>query len=663
MYSKCIALYLALGVGISAQAALADGLFDDSPSPVEREFFAGRARDAEKALVALKVIEHYSSIQQMQAGNCDPAIEIEGKANASDADAQLFLGELFFEGLCVQKDLMKGFQWIQKAADQGSLEAKRQLAQAFEQGLGTDQDQAQAAKYMKEAAEGGDAAAMGMLAVYLTDGRGVPKNPQLGITWLEKAADNGDYNSASRLGLIFLDGKLTAPDPAKALKYALPAAEHGTPFAQAMVGFAYLARNNLTEAHKWLNIAAASSIPAVAKMAGDQRDKIEPTMKADELEKARTLASEWKPKTEDDRVDVFSAAKVKLSDYSVDNAQRLAEKEATAELGRLSIPITKEAFLQAIQEDKLGVFVLFHRAGASLETIFWPGGLRPLYLSVDYGADHVFEYLLDHGALIDAVSKETGQGALTRAIAHDRIRMANLLLDKGATAKQPPEWRGGGSDGGPLAGGTPLAYALWDKKPDVELINRLFAAGASTDERYSANKTPLEYALEQPVEVLNLLLQRGADPNAEDAYQQSILWHAVTLEHMSPDAFVALLKVGADVDWPDNDMSPFILAVWLGKSQLVSAMIDAGAKPDMSYRIENDKLPVGMSDSDKRFLGSGGSALMLAVSRGNVAVCQTLIKAGADPNRTIKYGDQESSANSLADAKGDPLLKQALAVR
>jgi TPR repeat protein/ankyrin repeat protein len=661
MYQRLILSCLALG--LLGHEASADGLFSDSPSPVEREFFAEQAKNAEKALVALKLFDKYSRIQQMQAGNCDPAIETEGKANANDVDAQLLLGQLFFDGLCVQRDPTKAFEWTKKAADQGNLEAKRQLAQAYEQGLGAAQDPAQAARYMKEAAEGGDAVAMGLLAVYLIEGRGVPKNPQLAISWLQKAADSGDYDSASRLGLIYLDEKLTAADPVKALKYSLPAAEHGTPFAQAMAGFAYLAQNNLIEGHKWLNIAAASSIPAVAKMASAQRDKIEPTMTADELAKARALASEWKPKTKDDHVDVFSTVRVKLPDYDADKAQKITKEEATAELKRLGIPITKEAFLQTIKEDKFGAFVLFHRAGASLETIFWPGGLRPLYLSVDYGSDHVFEYLLEHGAQVDAVSEETGQGALTRAVAHDRIRMANILLDKGATAKQPPEWRGGGSDGGPLAGGTPLAYALWSKKPDVDLINRLFSAGASTDERYSANKTPLEYALEQPVEVVNLLLQRGADPNAEDAYHQSILWHAVTEEHVNTDAFIAVLKAGADVDWPDNEMSPFLLAVWLGKSQLVSALIDAGAQPDMSYKIDNSLLPVGMSDADKRILGSGGSALMLAASRGNAAVCQTLIRAGADPARTIKYGDKEISANSLADAKGDPLLKQALAAR
>ena len=43
----------------------------------------------------------------------------------------------------------------------------------------------------------------------------------------------------------------------------------------------------------------------------------------------------------------------------------LSSNEAMTELERLGVPVTKDAYFDAAKADNLGVFVLFHRAGAA----------------------------------------------------------------------------------------------------------------------------------------------------------------------------------------------------------------------------------------------------------------------------------------------------------
>lgn len=648
-------IYLAIFLCSMAPSAMADGLFSDDPSPAEMTAYG---KQAEAAKNALKLLEQYSQVilvQQMQSGNCDPAFEIETKASAGDVSSQLLYGRLHAEGLCVPKDQNKFIEWITKAADQGNAEANRTLGLAYETGFGVAANQALAAAFMAKAANAGDIEAETKYGSYILEGKGVPQNPSLAVEWFQRAASKGDDEAGIQLGALYVQGELIPRDLNEAAKWLYPVAEKGNQRAQLILGLTLLQQNKNVEAHKWVNLASASPDPQLAELATKNRIELEKAMPRADVEKARKLASEWQPKSPS--VDNTGAPEIVLPAYPPKLASKIDSKKALSELKRLKVPVEKEAFLASIRTNNLGIFTLFHVAGASLETVFWPGGLRPLYLAVDYGADDVFDYLIANGANINAHGIDNGMSALTRAFAHDRPRMIEALLDNGATAAQPPEWKGR-EDLDPLAGGTPLRYAATAETPNLTLIKRLLAAGASTSETFYGGTTVLHEV--KNGEVFTLLVANGADPNAIDDLRESVLWKIVKEDNVDIALLTTALASGANADGPPDQASPLLLMAWRGNAEAVQALVNSGAMADFSYHLRNEVIPGNWDETDQDIVTSGGTPLILAAKKGHAAVSRILVRAGANPRTAIVISGKNVSAMSLAEQSGNPLLISAM---
>ena len=76
-------------------------------------------------------------------------------AEQRDAEAQDFLGTLYFEGRGVSQDYVKARQWWEKAAAQGSASAQNDLGLVYANGLGGPQDLVQAHMWYSLAAGNG----------------------------------------------------------------------------------------------------------------------------------------------------------------------------------------------------------------------------------------------------------------------------------------------------------------------------------------------------------------------------------------------------------------------------------------------------------------------------------------------------------------------------
>ena len=61
-------------------------------------------------------------------------------AEQGDAVAQLFLGQMFFEGLGVLQDYKVAMMWFKKSASSNISMAQNNLGLIYEQGRGVDQD-------------------------------------------------------------------------------------------------------------------------------------------------------------------------------------------------------------------------------------------------------------------------------------------------------------------------------------------------------------------------------------------------------------------------------------------------------------------------------------------------------------------------------------------
>lgn len=120
---------------------------------------------------------------------------------------------------------------------------------------------------------------------------------------------------------------------------------------------------------------------------------------------------------------------------------------------------------------------------------------------------------------------------------------------------------------------------------DPETIKILIDAGANV--RHKASQALLIYLLEGvnrsliDSNVIERLIQAGADVNASDKYRGTVLKHAITrFPYSLPlETIQSLIKAGADVNAPDqNGQTPLMLAEMLKQTELVKVLINAGAK-------------------------------------------------------------------------------------
>jgi ankyrin repeat protein len=145
----------------------------------------------------------------------------------------------------------------------------------------------------------------------------------------------------------------------------------------------------------------------------------------------------------------------------------------------------------------------------------------------------------------------------------------------------------------------------------------LLEHGADVNTKDDFGITPLHWAADKGhVEVVKLLLERGADPNAKSNYSWTSGWtplhYAADKGHI--EVVEALLKHGADVNAKDKDgKTPLHVASVRGDVNIVKLLLERGADPNARD-------------------GNGETPLHWAASKGHVEVVEVLLEYGADIN-------------------------------
>ena len=192
-----------------------------------------------------------------------------------------------------------------KKAENGDAEAQCYVGSVYYFGTGIPQDYREARKWYLLAAEQGNAKAQYNLGLMYSKGEGVPKDYSESYRWYTKAAEAGDAVAQSNLGLIYEKGDGVPKDTAKAVRWYQQAAEHGNAIAQWNLGNIYWnggigVPKNLVLAHLWVNIAGANGFHAYANTAEsgvmpmyqERLETIEKQMTDSQKEKAMDLARE-----------------------------------------------------------------------------------------------------------------------------------------------------------------------------------------------------------------------------------------------------------------------------------------------------------------------------------------------------------------------------------
>lgn len=220
--------------------------------------------------------------------------------------------------------------------------------------------------------------------------------------------------------------------------------------------------------------------------------------------------------------------------------------------------------------------------------------------AAEKGFSSIITMLLEHGADVNACGKEGT--ALQKASHHGNINIVNQLLDHGADIRFVD-----GSYGGPLQAA----------------------------------------AIGGHCEVAKLLLNRGADVNEQPAYwrhtwrmpQCSTPLTAATYRG-DIEMFDLLLNKGARTDLQGEDRPPALhVSVKKNHAAIMAKLLAAGADIEIEHQ--------------------GNTPLSEAISAGNFAAAQELLKAGANPNYNIlQYDDLHETLlyQAIAENQGE-LLK------
>ena len=146
---------------------------------------------------------------------------------------------------------------------------------------------------------------------------------------------------------------------------------------------------------------------------------------------------------------------------------------------------------------------------------------------------------------------------------------------------------------------------------DINMDSNIDCYDDSDEEYYMA--TPLfEAARNGHMDIVCLLLDKGAKPNIPDSYGTSPLMAAIAKGHK--EVVKLLIDSGADPNWVDEDKwSPLRVAAAKGHEEVVKLLIDNGADPNI---ID----------------ANGDTALHVAASMGHIGIIQLLLNIGADPN-------------------------------
>ncbi len=192
---------------------------------------------------------------------------------------------------------------------------------------------------------------------------------------------------------------------------------------------------------------------------------------------------------------------------------------------------------------------------------------------------------------------------------------------------------------------TPLLCAI--RHEQVEVVEYLLQCGADPNApSISHHDTPLHQAARRgSATITRMLLEAGADANARNTSENTPLYVAAFLGHAKVAEL--LLQAGAEVNAACfMGFTPLYMAARLGRKEVVQVLVDHGAK---THNI-HEAAGIGDVEKVRQFLAAddslidqeamtGGMPLHWAAVNGELEVVRTLIEAGADVNASDTDGE------------------------
>jgi hypothetical protein len=120
-------------------------------------------------------------------------------AGQGDAAEEYNLGNRYYLGESVTKDLAQAISWYRKAGNHGHAGAQFKLGELFHNGEGVEKDDPQAMSWWRKAGDQGHAGAQFNIGLLYDRGVGVKQNYAQAMDWYRKAANQGNGRAKDAL--------------------------------------------------------------------------------------------------------------------------------------------------------------------------------------------------------------------------------------------------------------------------------------------------------------------------------------------------------------------------------------------------------------------------------------------------------------------------------
>ncbi|WP_169728348.1 tetratricopeptide repeat protein [Geminicoccus roseus] len=219
---------------------------------------------------------------------------IEPRAEAGDAQAQEWMGDLYREGRGVGQNGDYAVYWYTQSAQAGRVSSYVKLARMFERGeAGVDVNAEQALRYYELAGQNDDAQSLFTIGKRYADGDGVTVDKARAVELFERAADAGDVRAYARLGDLYSDTSAWPTDPAQAAVWYERAAGVGDEKAMYKLADLYdrgrLGPRDQVAAYRWYLLAARNGHPR----APERLDRLTAALSDSQRAEARAAADAW----------------------------------------------------------------------------------------------------------------------------------------------------------------------------------------------------------------------------------------------------------------------------------------------------------------------------------------------------------------------------------
>ena len=320
--------------------------------------------------------------------------------------------------------------------------------------------------------------------------------------------------------------------------------------------------------------------------------------------------------------------------------------------------------MEIVWTGRLDIVRALVEAGADVNAVAIGDGFA-LEIAARFGWQKIYDYLapLTSPKLREIAAKELPKGLIYRQRENNKPVKHFIEAAAKGNLEQVKQTIKNGVDIKAMVshGYTALNVACWNGK--ISVIIALLAAGANPNIKdedcrvYTSLMNVIDTFYDtvdtkKKLEIVQILIQAGADVNATDNYGNSVLMFS-TAKTRGNDITVLLIDAGADVNAPDPDGGTVLIRAIRGwVIEKIKLLLEAGANIDLRDKKGKTALMYAIEDSENleklkklqlekiKLLiqagtdinirdNQGNTALSLAKKTGNAEIIQILIKAGA----------------------------------